>query len=50
MLLYDTGQNLLIVSAHYFNWEIANAGTALSIKYPLVTAYNCRWKIKHLIN
>ena len=37
--VYDTGQNLLIVSAHYFNWEIANAGTSLFIKYPLVTAY-----------
>ncbi|MEO7292150.1 MAG: lipid A biosynthesis acyltransferase [Ginsengibacter sp.] len=37
--LYDTGKNLLIVSAHYFNWEIANAATALVIKYPLVTAY-----------
>jgi KDO2-lipid IV(A) lauroyltransferase len=37
--LYDSGQNLLIVSAHYFNWEIANAGTSLFIKYPLITAY-----------
>ncbi|MBA3675320.1 MAG: lipid A biosynthesis acyltransferase [Chitinophagaceae bacterium] len=37
--LYDSGQNLLIVSAHFFNWEIANAGTSLFIKYPLLTAY-----------
>lgn len=37
--LYDSGQNLVIVSAHYFNWEIANAGTSLFIKYPLATAY-----------
>lgn len=37
--LYDSGQNLLIVSAHYFNWEVANAGTSLLIKYPLITAY-----------
>jgi KDO2-lipid IV(A) lauroyltransferase len=37
--LYDSGQNLVIVSAHYFNWEFANAGTGMVIKYPLVTAY-----------
>jgi KDO2-lipid IV(A) lauroyltransferase len=37
--VFDSGQNLLIVSAHYFNWEIANAGTSLFIKYPLITAY-----------
>lgn len=37
--LYDSGQNVIIVSAHYFNWEIANMGTSLEIRYPLVTAY-----------
>lgn len=37
--LYATGQNVIIISAHYFNWEIANMGTSFEIKYPLVTAY-----------
>jgi KDO2-lipid IV(A) lauroyltransferase len=37
--LYESGQNLIIVSAHYFNWEIANMGTAFNLKFPLVTAY-----------
>jgi Kdo2-lipid IVA lauroyltransferase/acyltransferase len=60
--LYDTGQNLIIVSAHFFNWEVANMGTALDIKYPLITVYmpiknkafdkliyNLRTKVKNAI-
>lgn len=37
--LYASGQNVQIVTGHYFNWEVANLGVALDCRYPFVVVY-----------
>lgn len=37
--LYASGQNVQIVTGHYFNWEVANLGVALTCRYPFVVVY-----------
>jgi KDO2-lipid IV(A) lauroyltransferase len=37
--LYGSGQNVQIISGHYFNWEFANLGVALDSKFPFVVVY-----------
>lgn len=37
--LYPTGQNVQIHGGHFFNWEFANNGIALSSAYPFVGVY-----------
>jgi KDO2-lipid IV(A) lauroyltransferase len=37
--LFASGQNLSMVSGHFFNWEFANLAIAANIKYPLITVY-----------
>ncbi len=37
--LYESGQNVQIVTGHYFNWEVANLGVALTCRYPFVVVY-----------
>lgn len=37
--LYDSGQNVQIVTGHYFNWEVANLGVALNSRFPFVVVY-----------
>ncbi len=37
--LYPTGQSIVFVAGHFFNWEFANLTAASSIKYPFVGVY-----------
>lgn len=37
--LYESGQNVQIVTGHYFSWEFANLGVSLDSKYPFVVVY-----------
>ena len=37
--LYATGQNVQVITGHYFSWEFANLGVALDSQYPFVVVY-----------
>ncbi len=37
--LYDSGQNVQVITGHHFSWEFANLGVAMDSKYPFVVVY-----------
>jgi KDO2-lipid IV(A) lauroyltransferase len=37
--LYDTGKNVQILSAHFFNWEFGNLAMSLISRYPFIVVY-----------